>query len=486
MQTLTISAGVRPGRIAVLCDIDDPEWVYSCRHILEIFSGVWGGHANIVIPTDGKTIQPLFWQILEKFDPDYICEYRSTLRDLEERDPQAFEERVAEMLASWGEDYELTQDMIDRARNGLRGEETTSFTVSAQLAQELKARIAPFFFQEYIVQPGFLRAGVIPGFPHTQILDLIAEADHPDKIILPARTLAPDESLWYSAAIGTCNDEVVGKLEEAGIKPVPVGDGTGTKDAIEEQRKLISFVVDRGSLERFSALYVTRPDSPVPEAVRFTPADLSLLNLGWFKQKRSKLWAPKALAVAGNTVSDFCLYLALSRLRERVFWIFPAITEAALSGVSPKYGNGPAGCFANSLRMATQYVNQHSPGLDMVSATLDESQLEAVNNEIGVAARVPLKADILARAGEGIPDHPVRFLERSNASKLRVLQVPDSRVVELFETPKPTSFHQINPSNHRWITELELQAQQPLRHPALGTWYLSGTNQSTRTSLINT
>lgn len=146
MQTLTISSSVRPGRIAVLCDIADPEWVHSCRHILEIFSCVWGGHANIILPTDGETIQPLFWKILEKFDPDYICAYRPTLRNLEERDPAAFEEKVADLLASWGADFELTEEMIDRARDSLRGVQTTSFTISAHLEQELKARISPFFF----------------------------------------------------------------------------------------------------------------------------------------------------------------------------------------------------------------------------------------------------------------------------------------------------------------------------------------------------
>lgn len=222
--------------------------------------------------------------------------------------------------------------------------------------------------------------GQIPGYPHTQILDLPVEADHPDKIILPERTLTPSDSLWYSAAIGTCNDEMAGKLEVAGIEPVPVGDGSGTNDAIEEQ------------------------------------------------QRRSKLWAPKTLAVAGNTVSDFCLYLALSRLRERVLWVFPAITEAALSGICLKHGDSFAGHFAHSLRVATEYVQQHSPGVDIVSSTLDENQMDAVKAQIGVEAGAPLYAAILRDAGEAIPDYPVRFLERSNAGNLRVHQVPDTRV----------------------------------------------------------
>lgn len=127
--------------------------MYSCRNILEVFSWIWGGHANIIIPTDGKTIQSLLWRVLEKFDPDYICEYRSTLRDLEERDPEAFGLKLAEQLTSWAEGFEPTQDMIDRARDNLRAEQTTNFTVSAQLAQELKTCITPFYFRSTSSSP---------------------------------------------------------------------------------------------------------------------------------------------------------------------------------------------------------------------------------------------------------------------------------------------------------------------------------------------
>ena len=166
-------------------------------------------------------------------------------------------------------------------------------------------------------------------------------------------------------------------------------------------------------------------------------------------------------------------------MRERVFWIFPPITEAALTGASVNYRNSPAGTFANSLRMATEYVQQHAAGVDLLSASLSQSQVNGVKNEIATAARAPLYGDVFGLSANAIPEHPLRYLEKSNASKLSVEQVPEAGIIELFETPKPTSFRQINPSNHRWITELELQARQPPRHPALGNWYLSGANQST-------
>jgi hypothetical protein len=129
--------------------------------------------------------------------------------------------------------------------------------------------------------------------------------------------------------------------------------------------------------------------------------------------------------------------------------------------------------------MATEYVQQHAAGVDLLSASLTEGQVNALKNEIATAARAPLYGDVFGLSASAIPEHPLRYLEKSNASKLSVEQVPEAGIIELFETPKPTSFRQINPSNHRWITELELQARQPPRHPALGNWYLSGANQST-------
>jgi hypothetical protein len=104
LQTLSVATSLRPGRIAVLCDISDPNWSYTCKHILELFSSLWGGHGCIIVPTDGSTIGSLFWKILEVFDPDYVCEYRITYRDLDERDPDAFSQFVTTTIKGWGQD----------------------------------------------------------------------------------------------------------------------------------------------------------------------------------------------------------------------------------------------------------------------------------------------------------------------------------------------------------------------------------------------
>src|ERR1043165_3618792 len=101
MRHLTVTARVRPGRVAVLVDINDAEWQGSCLRVIEYFTRLWGGRGNIIVPTDGKVISPLFWSVLERFDPDYLYAYGRTWRDIEIEKPGTFEEAYQRNIADW-------------------------------------------------------------------------------------------------------------------------------------------------------------------------------------------------------------------------------------------------------------------------------------------------------------------------------------------------------------------------------------------------
>jgi len=488
LQTLSVATSLRPGRIAVLCDIGDPNWSHTCRHILELFSSLWGGHGCIIVPTNGNTIDPLFWKILEVFDPDYLCEYRITYRDLDERDPEAFALFVTNRVKEENEDPStLSAEEMNRVRSSLRKEDMSAVPISSQLKQELKKRLAPFFFEQYVVQAGAWRSGDALGFPFTNICDILEETEIPQQVIMPSGVSSSSDLLWFSAALGTCNPETLKKLLTLNITPHPFGDGSSTGNAVEEQRRLVSFAVDLGSGERRASLAVTAPSSSVSASLSFTATKLSLMKLGWYKQVRSRVWTPRALAVAGNTVSDFCLYLALSRMRERVFWIFPPIADDATKGGGTAFGRGPSCAFANALRMTSEYVSQYPAGLDLVSVTLTNQQLPAVLSSLVAAGQCSVNADLIGDPLTTLPDFPLRYFESGNASKQRIVQLPDSGIIELFETPKPITIKNLNPSAHRWITDLEMRGHQPPRHPEFGSWLISGANQSTsevRTSSV--
>ena len=76
-----VHASVRLARVAILIDKADTDWQHTCLRIIEIYSQLWGGAYNIIVPTDGNTIDEQFWTLLETFDPDHLYRYNKSLGD---------------------------------------------------------------------------------------------------------------------------------------------------------------------------------------------------------------------------------------------------------------------------------------------------------------------------------------------------------------------------------------------------------------------
>lgn len=96
----TVVAGVRPPRLAILVDAAEQHWQVTCECIIEYLTAAWGGKHSIIIPTDGTSIAPMFWALLEAFDPDYCCVYHKTGRDWELTNPATFQNVITAYLAS--------------------------------------------------------------------------------------------------------------------------------------------------------------------------------------------------------------------------------------------------------------------------------------------------------------------------------------------------------------------------------------------------
>ncbi|MGB9234480.1 MAG: hypothetical protein WCC04_08700 [Terriglobales bacterium] len=148
MRNLTVSTRVRPGRTAVLIDIGDAQWQNTCLRVIEYFTRLWGGCGNIIIPTDGKAIMPLFWRILEGFDPDYIRAYARTGRDVELEDPGKFEDAYQRHIEGWEQQIgdKTEPHAAAMIRDNLRQSGLTHFGISVELQQELRDRLAPLYF----------------------------------------------------------------------------------------------------------------------------------------------------------------------------------------------------------------------------------------------------------------------------------------------------------------------------------------------------
>ncbi|HWZ81074.1 MAG TPA: hypothetical protein VNW47_00535, partial [Terriglobales bacterium] len=268
----------------MLVDRADQDWQDTCLRVIEFFSQLWGGAYNLIVPTDGKTIDERFWTILEAFDPDNLYVYRKSGEDMRLSRPDQFQKLFDAQVSSWltqygGDGSEHAKSEIEK---GLRGAWASDFGVTSELQGEVKIRLSPFYFQGSIVEAGALGARSEVRFPLTSLAKIIRNTEHSDRF---ARVEAPVDlmpKLWYSAACGLLRDKAVEELEAAGM----------TQDRFDfeddDLSQLIEFVIT-GEIQGPWAL---QPNKRIfVDLNGITPFQLSMLQLGLYRPTKYPGWA---------------------------------------------------------------------------------------------------------------------------------------------------------------------------------------------------
>ena len=178
----TFSSSVRPLRVAVFTKADDPEWQSTCLAIIEFLSQLWGGASAIIVPTDGTSIDGVFWALLSAHDPDLILTYQRTGEDARRNQPSQFEELVTKevdkaILEGVGSEWARTEIPKSLAQT-----HWGDFTIDDGLVNEILTRLAPFSFERNITQQN-ITAGCAPFYPLTSIVDVLDQVEHPKEIV---------------------------------------------------------------------------------------------------------------------------------------------------------------------------------------------------------------------------------------------------------------------------------------------------------------
>jgi hypothetical protein len=368
----TVHASLRPQRIAVLVDKADQEWQDTCLRVIEFFSQLWGGAYNLIVPTDGKTIDERFWTILEAFDPDYLYVYRKSGEDIRLSRPEEYQKILDARLNSWTrqvgadvpEDTGRVKEQIDK---DLRGAWASDFAIAPELQGEIKVRLAPFYFEQWIVEAGAISAGSQGFFPLSSLAKIVSNAEHSDRFAVVNAPAASLPKLWYSAVCGLFNDRAAAEFEAVGI----------TKNLFDFEEEDIGQLVEFVVTGRLSGPWALRPNKRVfVELDGIAPFQLSMLQLGLYRSPKYPDWAEPLVIVVGNTVEDFCLYYCLSRLRSRVAWLPPSIAEKALSSDSGAASRAELS-FVSQLR-SLRLSQSWQGGLASTSYSLTDAELDAV------------------------------------------------------------------------------------------------------------
>jgi hypothetical protein len=457
--------------MAVLVDINDGQWQNTCLRVVEYFTRLWGGCGNIIIPTNGETISSQFWKIMECFDPDYLLVYSRTGRDIEIEKPAEFEKAYQRHIAAWEQQIgeKAHPHAADTIRDNLRREGLSRFAVSPNLQRELKDRLAPFYFQQWTVEPGSLSAASVPHYPQTDIVDILPYAEHA-KRVLRIGNKAPFAPLWWASSFGWTDAGLRAELAKIDIESYENGDS-------EDEVKLLISLVVKGDEEIESASFLTNVSvNAIQEVLQSAPVRLSMIGLGAYRMVRHQDATELVVAVAGLGIEDFSLYYALSRMRSRVVWIPPSVSDQLLGPAEAGMRIDATWHFVNDVASMAVGNPQRYAGLKLVSATLTAEQLDQVRARLSTIAVNKLTQCEIETPERATPEYPIRYYETNNISVLRSFTVPDDGMIRLFETPLPRSFTKVNPSKHRWLTELNVRQYQMPRHHALGERFMDASS----------
>ena len=456
VPTQRILSTVRPGRIAFLLNVDESEWKRCCLHIFDHFARLWGGYGNIIVPTDGKTIDPLFWALLEKFDPDHLICYRRSGKDVAIDQPEAFESYLNQHIEGWekqigskAEDFQ-----VETIRKDVMASYVSKFVISPELQEQLKDRISPFFFENSIVE-ATVSADEDPAYPHTQLWEVLAALRNPLPAVIIPSTESIDETLWVGSQVGYCLPSTLERLQTAGLR---LREGTAdniTVDSILKDIVATNFLGGQGR--------------SLPSL-----ADASICGLGIHRPRSFHYWEEPTVVVAGNTLQDFCFYQCLSRLRERVVWLIPSITEGALvhGNIDGEVANRRSCNFMGALHSLTKYSQTHTPSVTLISTSLGHEQLRVLLQYASGASLFGLDTWSVGSANDLLSFDPLRLYEANNARMPALVQTTEDHVVELLEPRRPKFLKDFSPSKVRWISEVSFQGHELPRHFALALWMM--------------
>ncbi len=446
LKSKKLFTAVRPPRVACLVNQGDDDWQQTCMQIIEFFSRVWGGAHNIIIPIDGNSISEPFWRILEAYDADYIYYYLQTGSDFKARNPDEYRARLENELKNYLNGQPFNDE--EQARNyvdGLLQRQTFTAVPTPEFGETIRNRLSPFHLPANVIRG--LGSGMPARDPFTSIPTLLNGCDDKPKIGVFEAARGGIYPLWLASVFGFANDDLHHDLSPF---------HTSFFRLSTEENVIALLTNERTAMELLS-----------PESL-YTPFKLSNLKLSMFWTVGSPMVQPLVL-VAGETFVDFCFFYALSKLRRPVLWLpYQWLKSEPTNGSVTLFNE-----YCRNLRwvlrdaatsgkvVLTSYSIQKDE-LDDLGVQLNSGSFVRSND---LSSQITVDLDV-----SGLLSHPLRAFE--TPPRPTMLEVRESYEIELFETPKPKNFPNIQPYEHRWITDVMIAGHYLPRNSNLGEWVI--------------
>lgn len=486
-----ISLLVRPARVAILINEKDTYWKHIILNVFEWCSRVWGGAYFLIVPTDGIDIKAPFWKILEEYSPDHIYSFIPTIKDLESADPQKYKRIITKYEKAFFQQFpELkVENYLEVVDRDINPEERYKFEIDDLLQQQLKQRLTPFYFNEYIVQEHISAQAHVP-FPLTQLENIVQQGNL-EKVYVVDHLEDIDCSLTFYSNWGSFSTDFELVLTEKGVEVNHIPKEARLADLIHFS---VNKRVDTTDIE-FRKLYQKgigdKDDSwyPDEDIVRYCPYEASLLKIGKYKVLEPHYTEEPVTLIVGDTVADFCLYYCLSRIQDAVFWL-PEVTPLTKTN---KHSKPDARTILSMTagRVIAEHVHfgRSNNTIAVSSLSLNEDELEHTRKRLpqlfslddGIAQRIAVEATpwLLEKS-------TIRLIEQNNYTNQYTEVFQNNKGIGRLPTPRPKNFGQVIPYDHRWITEFNIEGFTPPQLHFLGKEIVDLRGSTTETRISRT
>ncbi|MBI4100704.1 hypothetical protein HY439_03125 [Candidatus Microgenomates bacterium] len=466
-----VTASVRTPKVVTFISTSDKHWKHTVMRIIEWYSKMWGGAYNLIIPTDGTTIDKDFWQILERYSPDYLVSYYYTFAGLSLADPKAYERGIKNRYSQLEKAFpDMTEDSIkEHVNQEAEMSVYHKFNFTDQLQQELKQRLSPFYFEDHIVREKVTWNSKVT-FPLTPIEKIIPHSDINNifSVNLPKKYQNSDLKLIVYSVSGFATNEYLKELEKIGVTIDYVPNSYPIKSILED---VVKGGVDLSSQKLERELSETLNNKakkewmPETDYLRQSPFSVSMLKLGrYHKVTEHRDWEEPVVLVVGDTIQDFCYYYSLSKAHGDFYWMPKSLLDKFDRALSKKIKANKYLTELEAVPYAIVNVLYSKIGYGYDDKKILLTSRSLLNQELDRLRDILIKAinsgnfskSIEVANGQDFTKCMLNVIEQDNYTNQQTQTFVDGQSIGRIETPKPKNFKYIDPREHRWITEISI------------------------------
>lgn len=427
----------------------------TVTRMIENFSRVWGGRANILLPVgEDFMVDDRFWPVVTAYDADVFGTYQLSHRGRHMANPSGFEEwldREAKQLAE-GADSSIDDAKAELLDDRLYRQPISHWKPADAVSERIRHWMAPFIGQRAVFNAVFIADSKAMD-PVGGVTDLLELELTPSNLVTIRVEGLPDVvQLMVDTRVGVLAPSAREGLIEKGWSVDEIASGPDDLDVLLDlawrgRADRAGFTI-RSALARAGDVTLVEPELLREDLLDVVPFGVGMVGCGLYVPFETS-WDSRAIyVVIGDTAEDYCAALALDRGWDAGLWLPQSLVDdasasrertiLALGRTLHTLGRGPGG----------------DRRIELTTLSLDDSAVIAVAEMLQASPwGSELELEVVDPGSLSLPT-PQRILDRAHISQLRYEPFAGVEMIGRLNPPLvPGEARSSDPHTSHWLVD---------------------------------